>query len=54
MFRRVPTAVNVRIMNSVTPTSAARYGLSRPEVPGFLEGLIDLIHGLSTPRQYPM
>jgi len=47
MFRQVPKAVNVRIMKSLSSPSAARYSLSRDEVPVFLEGLIDLIHGLS-------
>jgi trehalose-phosphatase len=54
MFRRVPTAVNVRIMKPRVSMSAARYCLSRNEVPAFLEGLIDVIQGLCMSQQYPM
>jgi len=50
MFRRAPTAVNVRVMESPVSTSGARYCLSRQEVPAFFEGLIDVIHGISVAR----
>jgi trehalose-phosphatase len=47
MFRCVPEAVNIRVLNSSNPATAARYCVTRPEVSQFLNGILEVIHGLA-------
>jgi trehalose 6-phosphate phosphatase len=47
MFRRLPQAVNIRVLNSPNPATAAKYCVTRPEVAQFLHGILEVIHGLA-------
>lgn len=47
MFIRVPRAVNVRVLNGAAPRTAATYCVNREEVPEFLHGIVDVIHGMT-------
>jgi len=47
MFRRVPQAVNIRVLNNPNSTTAAKYCVTRSEVAQFLRGILEVIHGLA-------
>jgi len=46
MFQRVPAAVNVRVSATPPAKTSARYCMVREDVPGFLEGIREVLHGL--------
>lgn len=47
MFRRLPEAVNIRVLNGPAPATAARYCVTRPEVSEFLHGIVEVIQGMA-------
>jgi trehalose 6-phosphate phosphatase len=47
MFRSVPQAVNIRVLNGALSTTAAQYCITRPEVSCFLHGVLEVIHGMA-------
>jgi trehalose-phosphatase len=47
MFRRLPGAVNIRVLNGPISTTSAQYCITQPEVPGLLHGILEVIHGMA-------
>jgi len=46
MFRRVPGAINIRVKHGAAVQTTAHYCLTRNDVPTFLEGVVDAVHGV--------
>lgn len=46
MFRRLPEAVNVRVLHGANVHTSAHYCVRRPQVACFLNGIVDAVQGM--------